>query len=222
MEQEKLPDDVRVVQAERLAMASDARELPPPTGVEVAFAGRSNVGKSSVINSLVGRRSLARTSSTPGCTRSIGLYQARFADRALITLADLPGYGWAKRSKSERESWADLTSAYLLGRATLRVVVCIVDARRGLGPGDVNLLVLVRSRPRVSRPPLSVIVVATKLDKLGRAEQRTIASRIRAQAAAAGSESDAVVGFSAVDGRGKQELWRRIRAAASLAAARDS
>lgn len=197
--------------AEFVAGAKSAAELPPPVMSEVAFAGRSNVGKSSLINTLAERKNLVRTSSTPGCTRQISFFELDLGDGARITLVDLPGYGYAKRSKEERSSWADLIESYLLGRATLKAVVSIIDVRRGLEPDDRDLLELLQSPARVSRAPLSVIVVATKLDKLPRSKQKLELERVRQAAGVP------VLGFSAVDGTGKDLLWQRLRRAADLA-----
>ncbi len=170
----------RIRSAEFCAGAKNESELPPPVLVEVAFAGRSNVGKSSLINTLVERKNLVRTSSTPGCTRQISFFDVHFTDDSALTLVDLPGFGYAKRSKDERNSWADVIEAYLLGRPTLRAVVSIVDVRRGLEPDDRDLHELLRSPSRVNRPPVSVIVVATKLDKLPRSKQK-IRARARSR-----------------------------------------
>jgi GTP-binding protein len=198
--------------AEFVAGAKSEAELPAPVMSEVAFAGRSNVGKSSLINALAERKSLVRTSSTPGCTRQISFFQLGLDDGARIMLVDLPGFGYAKRSKQERESWADLIEAYLLGRPTLRAVVCIVDVRRGLEPDDRDLLELLRSPAKVSRAPLATIVVATKLDKLPRSKQKPELARVKQAAGVP------VLGFSAVDGTGKDELWRRLRQVANVGA----
>lgn len=203
-------DEARVKSAEFSAAAAALAELPPPLSVEVAFAGRSNVGKSSLLNCLISRRNLVRVSGTPGCTRKIGFYAAELADGARVTLVDLPGYGFARRSKSERDAWAQLIEGYLLGRATLRVVVAIVDVRRGLEPDDRDLLEMVASKPRVSRPPLTTLVVATKLDKLPLSKQKLELGKVRK---AAGLP---VLGFSAETAFGRDELWRRLRAAAGL------
>lgn len=156
----------RVVDARYVASASAVEQLPPPVGVEIAFAGRSNVGKSSLLNALMGRKSLARTSRTPGCTRQISFFEARTDDGALLTLVDLPGYGYAKRSKAERHEWAGLIEGYLLGRPTLKAVAVLVDARRGAEEEERGLLELIAQPPTLSRNPLAVLVVATKLDKL--------------------------------------------------------
>src|SRR5690606_2282090 len=148
-------------------------QVPPPTGVELAFAGRSNVGKSSLLNHLMGRRNLVRTSSTPGCTRQISFYEVTSTDGSLVTLVDLPGYGYAKRSKTERYAWADLIEGYLLERPTLAVVSLLIDFRRGLEADDLDLLELLKDDSRVARPKLSTLVVATKLDKVAQSQRKT-------------------------------------------------
>lgn len=206
----------RVTQAEFVAGATLAAQLPPPTGIEIAFAGRSNVGKSSLMNSLLARKNLVRTSSTPGCTRQISFFDARLSDASRVTLVDLPGYGYAKRSKAELATWATLIEDYLLGRPTLAAVVLLVDVRRGLEQEDHDLLELLASAPRTSRAQLSTLVVATKIDKLP-ASQRVAAVR----AVAGGAEGRAVVGFSAVDGAGRDEIWRRLRRATGLVTQRE-
>src|SRR5689334_4965511 len=126
------PPKPRLHAARFVASVPQSRLMPPPTGVEVAFAGRSNVGKSTLLNALMERKGLARTSSTPGCTREIVTFEAKAADGALLTLVDLPGYGYAKRSKAERTAWGTMVEDYLLGRASLAGVVLLVDIRRGV------------------------------------------------------------------------------------------
>src|SRR5215475_3229804 len=132
----------RIVDARFVASVPAARLLPPPTGVEIAFAGRSNVGKSTLLNALLERKGLARTSSTPGCTRELVVFEAVAADGAVLTFVDLPGYGYAKRSKAERASWAGLVEDYLLGRPSLAAVVVLLDVRRGMESDDADLLEL--------------------------------------------------------------------------------
>ncbi len=132
---------------------------------EVAFAGRSNVGKSSLMNALLGRRRLVHTSSTPGCTRALGFFEARLEPEARLCLVDLPGYGYAARSKQERRAWGDLLDRYLLERPTLRSVVLLIDIRRECEEEELDLLELLRT-PVSHRPPLAITVVATKLDQL--------------------------------------------------------
>jgi GTP-binding protein len=125
-------DGARVVEATFVAGAVDAESFPAPTHLEVAFAGRSNVGKSSLLNSMMDRRSLARTSRTPGCTRQLNIFEVRCADGLVLRFVDLPGYGWARRSKDERMQWQKMIEGYLVTRASLRAVVLLVDVRRGV------------------------------------------------------------------------------------------
>ena len=115
----KVSDASTIVEAKFVAAQGiTGGALPAPTFAEVAFAGRSNVGKSSLINMLVQRKSLVRTSSTPGCTRQVNLFEIHAKDGTALHLADLPGYGFAKRSKQERSEWAKLIEGYLRERAT--------------------------------------------------------------------------------------------------------
>jgi GTP-binding protein len=143
-----------------LASAYELRELPPDVGVEVAFAGRSNAGKSSAINALTHRRRLAFVSKTPGRTQTINFFECG-ANRRLV---DLPGYGYAAVPQKERAHWGKLISAYLEGRRSLRGLVLIVDARHPLTPLDRQLL----GWHAPSGQP--VLVLLTKADKLGRSD----------------------------------------------------
>jgi GTP-binding protein len=203
-------DPQRIVDAAFKAGATDASQLPPPTGVEIAFAGRSNVGKSSLMNALCSRKNLVKTSSTPGCTRQISFFEARCADGAIVTLVDLPGYGYAKRSKGERAQWATLIESYLLERPTLAVVAALVDVRRGIEEDDRDLITLVTSPPRVTRPELRPVLVGTKLDKLA-ANQRKLGAASLVEASPI--EAHAV---SAQLPQTHAKLWRRLRRLASI------
>jgi GTP-binding protein len=187
-----------------LGPGTEAGTLPPPTFAEIAFAGRSNVGKSSLINTLVERKGLVRTSSTPGCTRQVNLFEVKRRDGVHLVFADLPGYGFAKRSKQERSSWAALIEGYLATRTTLRVLVLLMDARRGLEEDDLALVDFATRGRRPDLPPLEIIVVATKVDKLPRSSAKSSLAAVRRQV------SRPVVGFSAVTGDGRPELWRAI------------
>src|SRR5882672_2807656 len=121
----------RIVGAEFIAGAVETTGLPAPTSAEIAFAGRSNVGKSSLLNAMMQRHSLARTSRTPGCTRQLNVFHVECADGLQVNFVDLPGYGWARRSKTERGEWQGMIEGYLRQRASLRAVVILVDVRRG-------------------------------------------------------------------------------------------
>ena len=118
--------------------ATSADSLPPEKLTEVAFVGRSNAGKSSLVNALTGRKSLARVSQTPGATRQINFFN--LADR--LMLVDLPGYGFAKRSKTEAQSWQEMIFSYLRRRGRLRRVALLIDARRGVMDSDIQVMAL--------------------------------------------------------------------------------
>ena len=131
--------------------------LPPMAGLEIAFAGRSNVGKSSLINALTGRNSLARTSHTPGRTQELIFFEA--PDKTL-RLVDMPGYGYAAAPKSKVQSWTELIHKFLLGRASLARVYVLVDARHGLKDVDLDVL------KTLDRSAVSYQIVLTKADQV--------------------------------------------------------
>ena len=130
--------------------------LPEPILPEVAFAGRSNVGKSSLINALTNRKTLARTSNTPGRTRELNYFNLD----GRLHLVDLPGYGYARVSRSQVKTWTSLMSDYLRGRAVLRRVCLLIDSRRGIGQSDVEVM------SSLDESAVSYQVVMTKADKL--------------------------------------------------------
>ncbi|MGO9839260.1 MAG: ribosome biogenesis GTP-binding protein YihA/YsxC [Polyangiaceae bacterium] len=198
--------ETRVVEAAFVAGAVDAGSLPPPTLVEVAFAGRSNVGKSTLLNAMMARRGLARTSNTPGCTRQLNMFEVRCGDGLVLRFADLPGYGWAKRSKTERSQWQGMIEGYLKGRAGLRAVVVLVDVRRGVEDEERQLIDFLH-QPRDVSGRVEVILVATKVDKVGAAGRKPALEKVRKGAGAG------LIGFSGVTGEGREELWGRIRGA---------
>jgi GTP-binding protein len=194
--------DIRIARAEFAAGAAQRDQIPPPNHPEIAFAGRSNVGKSSLLNMLLARKSLARTSSTPGCTRQINFFDIAIAGGPEIAFVDLPGYGYAKVSKAEAKGWKDLLEGYLHRRPTLRAVVLLVDARRGLEQEEHDLVEFLAERPE-----LAVVIAATKLDKLPRSQQK---HRLTALAKDAGLSPKVVIGTSAATGQGRVELWERV------------
>jgi GTP-binding protein len=201
-------DPNRIISADFLAGAAPGSFLPAPICAEIAFGGRSNVGKSSLINSLVERKNLVRVSSKPGSTRQINQYEARAADGMRLHLIDLPGYGFTRRSKAEQSAWAGLIEGYLQSRVTLAAVVVLVDIRRGLEPDDQELIDFVETAKEVTRRPVEVLIVATKLDKVARSARKTALSAL---VKATGRR---VLGFSSETGEGRTELWRALRKAA--------
>ena len=176
-------------------------QFPADPLPQVAFSGRSNVGKSSLINSLLGRKALARVSSSPGKTITVNFYEA---DRQLF-LVDLPGYGFARRGAAEKAVWADLTDGYFTRNRNLdrlRLVVQLLDSRIDPTADDETML------QYLSGSGLPYLIVATKCDKLGAAERRQAEQRLAAhRLIPAGCP---VIFYSAPRGEGKTELWRRI------------
>ncbi len=156
-----------------IAGASDRASLPAESLPEIAFLGRSNVGKSSLVNALTGRRTLARTSNTPGRTRQINF----FALDNRLMLVDLPGYGYAAASKSAVAAWTGLVQHYLRGRASLRRVCLLIDSRHGIKEPDRPIMQL------CDAAGLSFQVVLTKVDKLGLTGRATIAGSVCAELA---------------------------------------
>ncbi|MBK7973770.1 MAG: YihA family ribosome biogenesis GTP-binding protein [Deltaproteobacteria bacterium] len=178
--------------------AADGLATCPRLGLpEVALAGRSNVGKSSLINVLVDRKALVRTSKDPGRTRMLGFIRVE----RRVVLVDLPGYGYAKVAQSERGRWADMVDNYLAQRCELALVLLLIDCRRDPGEAEFDFVEWLRGHDR------PVTVVATKIDKLSRAQRST---RIQRIAQALGTSACDVIPFSAVTKEGRRELWARI------------
>ncbi len=185
-------------------VGSFTHELPELGLPEVAFAGRSNVGKSSCLNRLVGSRKLARVSRTPGRTQLINLFQVG----SFCTFADLPGYGFAKVPQHVQEQWGEMIEGYLASREALRMVVVLVDARRD--PQELDGMLLFGLRE--ARIPATV--VATKVDKLKRSQRKRAVERLRREYRVP------VVPFSSHTGEGVDPLWTAIEQACSLTADR--
>ena len=184
----------RVGAASFLGAASRPGQYPPLGAPEIAVAGRSNVGKSSFLNALLGRRNLVRTSRTPGRTRQVNF----FAVGDALRLVDLPGYGFAVGPAAERASWGPLIEDYLARRASLRGVLVLIDARRGLEGDDAQLL------DYLAHVELAHALVVTKTDKLAHAAAR--------RAVAAVAASVPVVPFSARTGAGRDAVWALVHA----------
>ena len=178
--------------------------LPAPDLPEVAFAGRSNVGKSSLINGLVGRHRLARASTEPGRTREVNFFL--LDDR--LRLVDLPGYGFAKVSRSVARKFQDLGRAYLRGRPNLRRVYLLIDARHGLKPPDGEAM------DALDQAAVSYQIVLTKADKLKAAEVEAVVARTTAAIAKRPAAFPRVLATSAEKGHGLAELRAEIAQAA--------
>jgi GTP-binding protein len=186
-----------------LTSATDVARFPAPALPEVAFLGRSNVGKSSVINSLLGHK-IAKTSSTPGRTRAINFFEVRWPGkpRPELVFTDLPGYGYAKVSREVSGQWAGFIEPYLRERPNLALCLALVDASVPPQESDQRLLEFLHASGRKS------VIVLTKADRLSgnqlRSAQETMASRF---------PQSRIVPYSARTGSGREDLWREIRAA---------
>ena len=184
--------------------AADLSGIPPTRIPEVAFVGRSNVGKSSLVNALTGRKTLARVSNTPGRTREINFF--RLGGR--LMLADLPGYGYAKVSKAESDKWTELIFAYLCGRPSLRRVVFLIDSRRAPLPHDVLVMDM------LDRAAVSYQLVLTKTDKLSPGELTAIAAETKREADRHTAAYPELLATSAEKGTGIADLRASLAALA--------
>ncbi len=210
-----------VLEAGFVKSATAPEQWPPADRPEAAFCGRSNVGKSSCLNALTNRRQLARVSRTPGRTRLLNFFDVGVAERTRsggrgpehrLRLVDLPGYGFASGPREERERWKAMIERYLTGRETLRALVVIVDGHLGAQPSDVEMVGWGQSLGK------RIVVVATKLDKLGRTRRTKLdklgrtrrSAQLQKIAATLGVPLAEVIGFSAKEKFGVDELWRAL------------
>ena len=177
------------------------RQFPTDAMAQIAFSGRSNVGKSSLINTLLGRKSLARVSSAPGKTITVNFYDV---DKKLF-LVDMPGYGYAKRTPEDKKRWSELTDGYFTKNKNidlLKLVVQLVDSR--VGPTDDDEMML----DFLVQSELPFVVVATKVDKLNATERKKNLAAISEHPLI--KEAAAVIPFSSLKNEGKNELWNAI------------
>ncbi len=188
---------MHVKSAELARIASDKGSFPRDDRPQVCFVGRSNVGKSSLLNRLLGRKGLARVGSTPGRTRSINFYLINDA----IYFVDLPGFGYARASKLERNQWAQLIDVYLADQGDDLLAIQLVDAKVGATALDVGAHNYLRGHG------VEPLVVATKIDKLGRSRRFGALAEIRNSL---NLTDDGIIPFSAVKGDGLRALWTRI------------
>jgi len=179
---------------------ADLDSLPPPSLPEVAFVGRSNCGKSSLINALLGRRALARVSNTPGRTREVNF----FSLGDTLMLVDLPGYGYARAARSISAVWQDLIFNYLRGRANLRRTALLIDARRGVGELDRMAMGL------LDEAAVSFALVLTKIDKLSSNELGRVTSSVAQEAKRHTAAFPEIFASSARDGLGLGPLKRQL------------
>ncbi|MBE6784573.1 MAG: YihA family ribosome biogenesis GTP-binding protein [Ruminococcaceae bacterium] len=173
------------------------KQLPPSTKAEIAFAGRSNVGKSSLLNKILNRKGLARVSSVPGKTVTINFYSV---DN--IYFADLPGYGYAKVSDNEKKRWADLMEGYFASDRNIKLVVVLTDMRRSITKDDVNMI------EYLAHNNFRFAVVMTKSDKLNKTEYAKRLEEIKTELE--GFNPVAVIPFSSLNGDGRDELRKVI------------
>jgi GTP-binding protein len=189
---------MEVKQAEFIKSAAKQKDYPPPGLPEVAFVGRSNVGKSSLINVLAGRKGLVRTSSTPGRTQLINFFDIN----GILTLVDLPGYGYAKAPPELRKQWGPMIEAYLASRESLKAVVLILDIRRVPSDGDLQML---RWLEMYNIPPIIVVTKCDKLSKNEAAKQKNIIAETIKR------DRNMLLPFSALSRDGRDGIWTEIR-----------
>lgn len=187
---------MKIISAEFIKSAVWPPQYPPATLPEIAFVGRSNVGKSSLINTLVGRKTLAKTSNTPGRTQLINF----FTINEKVSFVDLPGYGFAKVAQSIKKDWGDMIEAYLRERLSLALVVFILDIRRDPSADDLSL------RDWLTHYRIPYLYVLTKADKLSNnqaiAQKRSIERSLRVPA------GNKLILFSAKTQKGKGDIWQ--------------
>lgn len=198
---------LNIQNAELKISAGFSKQFPGDAIPQIAFSGRSNVGKSSLINSLLNRKSLARVSSAPGKTITINFYSI---DRKLF-LVDLPGYGYAKRTAEEKQRWSKLTDGYFTDNKNidlLKLVVQLIDSRTGPTKDDEMML------SWLHQAGIPFVVVATKIDKLNKTDRLKNLAAISSHKLI--GEGTTVIPYSSANGEGKQELWQLIISACGI------
>jgi GTP-binding protein len=190
---------MRITSAEFVTSAVSPEQFPAAVGPEIAFVGRSNVGKSSLLNRLLNRRGLAKTSSTPGKTRLINFF--RINDQ--LGFVDLPGYGYAQVSRTERAAWGPMVERFFRQRQALGGIIQLLDVRHAPSAEDCQ------RRAWLLAWNLPLLAVATKVDKISRNQRPSHVRQIRDTLSLDGSE--ALVLFSAQTGEGQEKVWEWIR-----------
>lgn len=195
---------IKILSAEFVTTATQLEDYPRHDLPEVAFVGRSNVGKSSMINTLAHRKKLVRVSNTPGRTKTLNFFDVVLEHRAkkrTIRLCDLPGYGFAKVPKSERLVWDRMIDTYLGNRHTLKVVVTIIDGEIGPTPDDLEMLDFLQDKPP------RILVVATKLDRISKSARKPRLLEIQKKLEL---PANSLLGFSANEDIGHEDVWRTL------------
>ncbi len=186
-----------IKESEFIKSATKPAEYTDPMFQEIAFAGRSNVGKSSLINTLVNRKKLVKTSSKPGCTQLINFFTLNNE----ISIVDLPGYGYAKVSKKIRAQWGPMVERYLTVRETLMAMVLLIDMRRDPQKEEFGLVDWFEAHK------VPYIIVLTKADKLSKTKQQV---RIKAIAESLGMEKETLIPFSSKTRLGRDRVWKEL------------
>lgn len=196
---------MKIISADFQTTAVEPKGYPDDPTPEIAFVGRSNVGKSSMINALSQRKKLARVSNRPGRTRTLNFFlitvETPSGERKTVRFCDLPGYGFAKVSKAERASWKGMIETYLREREQLRAVVCIIDGYIGPTEDDIQVIPWIRETGR------EVIVAATKIDRHAKARRIPAIRRFEAEL---GVPPQTTLGVSSHEGINLDLLWQRI------------
>ncbi|MDL4841697.1 ribosome biogenesis GTP-binding protein YihA/YsxC [Aquibacillus rhizosphaerae] len=189
---------MKVTKAEIVISAVSKKQYPSDLIPEIALAGRSNVGKSSFINKMINRKSLARTSSKPGKTQTLNFYKIN----DVFHFVDVPGYGYAKVSKTEREAWGKMLEEYFVERDNLSAAALVVDLRHKPTADDITMYNFLKHYE------LPIIVIATKLDKIAKNKRESHVQQTRKTLGLA--PEDIVVPFSSETGEGKDKAWKAI------------
>ena len=190
-------EEIKIIKSEYVTSAVSRATCPEELLPEIVFVGRSNVGKSSLINSLTNRKSLARTSGTPGKTQTINFFKVTLNDRREFYLVDLPGYGYAKTSKTNRRLWAKFIDEYLSSRRDIKFVCQLIDMRHPPQESDL------KSFASLVEKNLPVLVIATKSDKIGKTQRQKHLDAIKNSL---GVDADAILPYSSVKNEGRSDL----------------
>ncbi len=195
----------RIVASKFIKSAVNPADYPPSPFSDIAFAGKSNVGKSSLINAILNRKMIAKTSSTPGKTRLINFFEIRFKtlenENGFVNFVDLPGYGYAKVSKAEKESWKKMMENYYLKREQLKGVIVLVDIRHAADHKDKILLTMLKNLN------IPFLVVATKSDKIPKSKIETYLKRLILAFAV---QEENIIAFSSLKKRGVENVLKWI------------